>query len=113
MWFPQEGHNKVRDALSETESIIKSYIGGLLIQITYITFLLGGSLLILGIPHALLIGVIFAILNLIPYIGALFGNVIGILLTLSSSSEISDVVTVLITIAIVQFFLITISLCHA
>ncbi len=103
MWFPQGDHDKVREALSETESIIKSYIGGLLIQITYITILLGGGLLILGIPHALLIGVIFAILNLIPYIGALFGNIIGVLLTLSSSPELGDVLTVLVTIAVVQF----------
>lgn len=103
LWFPAEQHAKVKGALSESETIIKSYIVGLLIQITYITILLGGGLLILGIPHALLIGVIFAILNLIPYIGALFGNIIGVLLTLSSSPQISDVITVLVTIAIVQF----------
>lgn len=103
LWFPPDQHGKVRDAISETETIIKSYIGGLLIQITYITILLGGGLLILGIPHALLIGVIFAILNLIPYIGALFGNIIGVLLTLSASPQSGDVLTVLITIALVQF----------
>jgi predicted PurR-regulated permease PerM len=103
LWFPAEQHIKVKGALRETETIIKSYIVGLLIQITYITILLGGGLLLLGIPHALLIGVIFAILNLIPYIGALFGNIIGVLLTLSASPEIGDVVTVLVTIGIVQF----------
>jgi len=103
LWFPQNNHAKVRDVIHETESIIKSYIGGLLIQITYITVLLGGALLIIGIKHALLIGVIFAILNLIPYIGALFGNIIGVLLTLSSSEELGPVITVLVTIAIVQF----------
>jgi len=104
LWFPAAQHNKVKGALHETETIIKSYIVGLLIQITYITVLLGGGLLLLGIPHALLIGVIFAILNLIPYIGALFGNIIGVLLTLSASPELGDVITVVVTIAIVQFF---------
>ena len=89
--------------MKETQTIIKSYLLGLLIQITYITILLGGALLILGIKHALLIGVIFAILNLIPYIGALIGNVIGVLLTLSSSQDITPIITVLVTIAIVQF----------
>ncbi|MEO8710707.1 MAG: AI-2E family transporter [Parafilimonas sp.] len=103
LWFQQEDSGKVRESISEAESIIQSYIGGLLIQITYITILLGGALLILGIPYALLIGIIFAILNLIPYIGALFGNIIGVLLTLSSSPNLNPVITVLITIAIVQF----------
>jgi predicted PurR-regulated permease PerM len=104
LWFPHSQHEKVNEVMHEAESIIKSYIGGLLIQITYITILLGGGLWILGIPHALLIGIIFAILNLIPYIGALFGNIIGVLLTLSSSSDLSTVITVLVAIAVVQFF---------
>lgn len=102
-WFKPGEHPKVQDTLHQTELILKSYIVGLLIQITYITVLLGGALMLFGIKHAMLIGVIFAILNLIPYIGALFGNVIGVLLTLSSSPDLGPVITVLIVIAIVQF----------
>ena len=93
----------MQEGIHETESIIKSYLIGLLIQITYITILLGGALLLFGIKHALLIGVIFAILNLIPYVGALFGNIIGVLLTLTASQELGPILTVLITIAVVQF----------
>ena len=103
MWFEPADHKKVEEGMKETEVIIKSYLIGLLIQITYITVLLGGILMLFGIKHALLIGVIFALLNLIPYIGALFGNLIGVLLTLTSSQELSPIFTVLITIAFVQF----------
>lgn len=103
-WFPKEDHQQVKEGIHETESIIKSYLVGLLIQISYITILLGGALMLFGIKHALLIGVIFAILNLIPYIGALIGNIIAVLLTLTSSQELSPILTVLITIAVVQFF---------
>jgi predicted PurR-regulated permease PerM len=103
LWFPQENQKQVEGAMRETEVIIKSYLVGLLIQITYITVLLGVSLMLFGIKHALLIGVIFAILNLIPYVGALLGNVIGVLLTLTSSQELWPILTVLITIAVVQF----------
>jgi len=87
----------------ETESMIKSYLVGLLIQISYITVLLGGILLLFGIEHALLIGIIFAILNLIPYVGALIGNIIGVLLTLATSTAIAPVFIVLGCIAFVQF----------
>jgi predicted PurR-regulated permease PerM len=103
MWFKKEDHPKVKEVVYETESIIKSYLVGLLIQVTYMTILLGGILLLIGIKHALLIGVIFSILNLIPYVGALIGNLIGVLLTLTSSTELWPVLTVLIVIAIVQF----------
>lgn len=103
MWFPKPNHTKIEDVLKESESIIKSYLIGLLIQITYITVLLGGILLLIGIKHAILIGVIFAILNLIPYLGALIGNVIGVLLTVSSSQEGWQIIAVLCVIAFVQF----------
>jgi predicted PurR-regulated permease PerM len=103
LWFPANSHEKVKDGMRETQTIIKSYLVGLLIQITYITVLLGASLMIIGIKHALLIGIIFAILNLIPYIGALIGNIVGVLLTLTSSQEVWPIYAVLITIAVVQF----------
>jgi predicted PurR-regulated permease PerM len=103
LWFPQNNHAKVKDVMQETQVIIKSYLVGLLIQITYITVLLGGILLVIGIKHAILIGAIFAILNLIPYVGALVGNIIGVLLTISSTQEVWPIFAVLGTIAFVQF----------
>ena len=103
LWFPRENHPKVEEVMRESEIIIKSYLVGLLIQITYITILLGGILLVLGIKHAILIGAIFAILNLIPYVGALIGNIIGVLLTISSTTEVWPIFAVLGTIAFVQF----------
>lgn len=103
MWFKPDQHEKVNEVMKETEVIIKSYLVGLLIQIAYITILLGGILLILGIKHAILIGVIFALLNLIPYVGALVGNLLGVLLTLTSSQELLPIFTVLGVIAVVQF----------
>ena len=103
IWFETSQHKKVEEVMKETEVIIKSYLIGLVIQIAYITVLLGGILMLIGIKHALLIGVIFAILNLIPYVGALIGNLIGVLLTLTSSQEISPIFIVLGVIALVQF----------
>lgn len=103
IWFNKENHTQVESALRETEVMIKSYLIGLLIQVSYMTVLLGGLLMIIGIKHAMLIAIIFALLNLIPYVGALVGNIIGVLLTLTSSSELWHVFAVLIVIAVVQF----------
>jgi len=103
LWFKPEQRNNVRAALKETEVIIKSYLGGLLIQITYMIVLVGGTLWVIGIEHALLIGIIFAFLNLIPYIGALIGIIIGILLTLASTQDIQPLFIVMIVIGAAQF----------
>jgi predicted PurR-regulated permease PerM len=103
LWFKSGSHEEVESALREIQVIIKSYLSGLMIQVTYMTILVGGTLMLLGNKHAILIGLIFAILNLIPYIGALIGNLIGILLTLTSSQDPFAVLTVLIVIAVAQF----------
>ena len=103
MWFRPQTHDRVEVALSKIQSIVKDYIVGLSIQIAYMTILVGGGLLLFGIKHALLIGLLFASLNLIPYVGALIGNLLGILITLASSPELSAILTVLIVISVAQF----------
>jgi predicted PurR-regulated permease PerM len=103
LWFKTDQQASVQIALRETESIIKSYLGGLLIQITYMIILVGGTLWIVGIEHAFLIGILFAFLNLIPYIGALIGILIGIMLTLASTPDITPIFTVVAVIAGAQF----------
>jgi predicted PurR-regulated permease PerM len=102
MWFKPAEHHNVEEGIRQTEKMVKSYLIGLLIQITYIIILLGGSLWLFGIQNALLIGIIFAFLNLIPYLGALIGNIIGVLLTLASSENIVDILIVLGAITFVQ-----------
>ena len=48
MWFSEKHFGTVQNTLKEAESIIMSYLVGLMIQITYITILLGGLLAMLG-----------------------------------------------------------------
>lgn len=103
LWFEEAQYPKVTEAVGETQAIVKYYLLGLLIQIGYLTLLVGGVLLMFGIKHAILIGITFAILNLIPYLGALIGNLIGVVLTLTSSQDLTQIWIVLGTIATVQF----------
>ncbi len=103
MWFSEIQHPKVAEVMNEMQVMVKYYLVGLLIQIAYLTVLLGGILLLFGVKHAILIGITFAILNLIPYVGALIGNLIGVILTLTTSQEMWQIWAVLGTIAFVQF----------
>ena len=103
MCFESKEHRNIVDISGQIEKMGKRYLLGLLIQLCYITILLWAILGIFGIKHALLIGIIFAFLNLIPYLGALVGNILGILITLASSESITDILFVLGAIAVVQF----------
>lgn len=103
MCFEPKEHENIEAVMQQIEKMGKKYLLGLLIQLCYITILLWGILAIFGIKHALLIGIIFAFLNLIPYLGALIGNILGVLITLASSESIVDILFVLGAIATVQF----------
>lgn len=103
LWFVPAEQTSVSKSIRQIEKMVKNYLIGLAIQIGYITVLLGGSLALLGIQHALLIGLLFAFLNLIPYLGALIGNILGVLITLAASERLSDILIVLAAITVVQF----------
>ena len=103
MCFEPKEHKNIEDVMLQIEKMGKKYLLGLLIQLCYITILLWAILAIFGIKHALLIGIIFAFLNLIPYLGALICNILGALITLASSESVIDILFVLGAIAAVQF----------
>ena len=103
LWFSVKDHDRVEEALRETETIIKSYLIGLLIQIGFIIVILGGILELLGIPHALLIGIILAFLNLIPYVGIVVGTLLSMFIILASSEELIPIIELLGVIAVVHF----------
>ena len=62
---------KVTEVLNETKTAIQKYIQGLLIEMVIVAAMNSIALLLLGVQYAILIGIIGALLNLIPYIGGL------------------------------------------
>ncbi|MEO8230849.1 MAG: AI-2E family transporter, partial [Ignavibacteriota bacterium] len=66
------------------------------------TFLNVAGLFILGIEYALLLGVISALLNIIPYIGGIVAMVLIVIIVLATKSPIY-VLWVLILFGFVQF----------
>jgi predicted PurR-regulated permease PerM len=79
--FEHKHVEKVTDVLNETKSAIQKYIQGLLIETLIVAALNSAALLILGVKYAILIGIIGAILNLIPYIGGLVAIALPVLMS--------------------------------
>ncbi len=91
------------DMLHEVKIVIQSYVTGLLIEAAVVAFLTMGGLMLLGVPYAMLLGIITALLNLIPYIGIMLASLITVLAALADSSNISVVLGVLGISIVVQF----------
>ncbi|UEG54467.1 AI-2E family transporter [Mucilaginibacter daejeonensis] len=78
--FSEEKTAQVAEILQETKAAIQSYIIGLLTETLVVAIMNSVALLLLGVPYAILIGVIGALLNLIPYIGGLVAIALPILM---------------------------------
>ncbi len=100
--FPKNLHVTVVEVLTETKALIQSYLFGLLVEAALVATLNSLALFILGIQYAILLGVIGALLNVIPYIGGVVAVALPMLLALATKMPI-DAFYVLVAYLIVQF----------
>lgn len=100
--FSISSHLKVVEVLTATKRIIQSYLVGLLLEALIMTVLNATCLLILGIDYAILLGVIGAILNVIPYIGGVIAVILPMIIALATKSP-TYALLVLIFYLIIQF----------
>jgi predicted PurR-regulated permease PerM len=76
---------------------------GLMVEMGIVALINIAGFLILGIDYAVLLGILAAILNMIPYIGMLIAGILCMLITLSTSQDMSDVIWVAVILTVVQF----------
>lgn len=102
--FDTEHEVKVSEVLTETKSAIQSYIQGLLIEMLIVAGLNSAALLLLGVEYAVLIGVVGAILNIVPYIGGLIAIAMPVAMSLvTGDGGYSTALYIIIAYTIIQF----------
>lgn len=103
MLTPQEQHGWVLEVIQLTSNVSQKYLLGLIIDIFILSVLNSVGFLLLGINHAILLGVVAAILNIIPYIGVLIGSIFPIAMALLTHDSIWVAVGALGVCVAVQF----------
>jgi predicted PurR-regulated permease PerM len=89
--------------LTEVKTVVYGYITGLLIEMGIVGVLTTVGLMVIGVQYAVLLGVITAILNLIPYVGILVAASIAVMATLVNSNDFSSILAVLVLNIVIQF----------
>ncbi len=77
-------------AVNKIELLLSNYLIGLLIQMTAIFSLASLGLSIFGVKYALTIGVFAAVANLIPYMGPLLGATFGIIVGVTTGTNLNE-----------------------
>lgn len=68
-----ENKLQIRGVVTQTKKVVQKYLFGLLIEAGIVAILDIAVLFLLGVPYAILLGIIAALLNWIPYLGGLVG----------------------------------------
>jgi AI-2 transport protein TqsA len=84
--FSEANRPNVNEVIVETKTMINSYVVGLVIEMALIGVVNCTILLIMGVKFALLLGVVAAVLNIIPYLGIYTATVLSMVVTFANSS---------------------------
>lgn len=99
--FRPEKKEQVRDTVFAVQSIIKQYIFGLLLQMTFIATALIIAFSIIGIKYAVLFAVLCAVLNLIPYVGIFSATIFAAMVTVATG-EPTDALWLFLSVLVVN-----------
>ena len=100
--FSESKKEQVTKMVSQTKIVVQRYLIGLVFEFVIVAALNTAALLILGIEYAMLLGIIGALLNIIPYIGGVISVAIYMLFALVTKSP-EYMIYVLVAYSIIQF----------
>jgi len=100
--FGDSNKSEVTVVVSQIKTVIQRYLVGLLIEAVIITGLYSITLFALGIEYALLLAIIGALLNVIPYIGGVVGVALPMMVAIATKSTGWYAIYILILFYIIQ-----------
>ena len=101
--FNRKEYGEVDAVLGSTKLIIQGYLDGLFLEAMIMAFLNSITLLIIGIDYAILLGVLGAIVNVVPYVGGIISILFPVMIAIISDTP-SDAIWVVISYLVIQFF---------
>ncbi len=98
----ENNKSQVWEVVSRTKTLIQRYLIGLIIEGVIVAILEIATLLIFGIEYAILLGIIGALLNVIPYIGGIVAVALPMIVALATKDSAWYAVYILIFYYIIQ-----------
>ncbi len=94
---------KVQEALQESKVVVQRYMQGLFIEMLIVAVANCTVLFLIGIKYAIFLGVLSAVLNIIPYIGIFSGMVFTVLVTLGTPASLHQIIWIVIGMEAIHF----------
>jgi predicted PurR-regulated permease PerM len=101
--FKEEYHGTVSTVLASSKNIIQTYLVGLFFELIIVATLNVCGLLLLGIQYAFILGVIGAVLNLIPYLGGIIAIALPMIIAFVTKDSLTSPILVFFVYLFIQF----------
>jgi predicted PurR-regulated permease PerM len=101
--FAEENAREVSTVLKQVKGAIQSYMYGLLIEGLIVAALNTVALMILGVQYAILLGVLGAILNVLPFIGGIIAVLLPVIVATITKDGFNTQIGIIISYIIIQF----------
>jgi len=94
--------SQVKEIVTQTKTVIQRYLVGLVIEAVIVATLDATALLVLGIDFAIMLGIIAALLNIIPYIGGIMAVALPMMVAIATKSSAWYALYVLVAYYFIQ-----------
>jgi putative permease len=94
-----EGKSKFTIA-ANTQYVIRGYVSGLMLEALFVAALLSIGFLSIGVKYAILLAVISAIFNLVPYLGFISAAIISVIITFATNTPTTAIWVGIISIIV-------------
>lgn len=85
--FGEKHRGKVSEVILLIKTLIQRYLIGLLLQVAIIAAMYSIGLLVLGIEYAIILGIIGAFLNLLPYLGSIIAALLPMMIAVATKTS--------------------------
>lgn len=100
--FKMKDQHTLEEVLGQTKGVVQSYLLGLIFEAAIVATLNWVGLMVIGVKYALLMAVLGAVLNLIPYIGMIIATILPMVVAIAFQ-DIQAALWVLALYSVVQF----------
>jgi predicted PurR-regulated permease PerM len=101
--FSEAEEKEISVVVAQTKGAIQNYMLGILLESLIVAALNTIALMILGVPYAILLGVLGAILNILPFIGGILAVLFPVLVATATHDGFSTQLWVIVSYIIIQF----------
>jgi len=101
--FGEKNRATMTAIIRDAKVALQGYIAGLGLEMITVALLQTGVMYFIGVKYALMIGLLTAVLNLIPYLGIMIAGSCALLISAATSTDPRQMIYIILGFAAVQF----------